>query len=664
MKSAINIWTYAAAFALLGTACDNSEYDLQTLVPDNYHAVINVQDDVDEAARIFDTGRSENINFTILRGGSDSSIAIEAQAVTMTQEALSQLGSDYVLLPSECYSLDGAISIPAGKGSDKITVSFSAEQLKTIREMNEALSAPKVYCLALNLVSENAAVFGDKGYIVRRLDVILPQLGFAEAGVLTRKLYDAKQTINLDLTVVRGESDTELPVETKLASMTEEELAAVNPGYLLIPSEQYSLSASDIVLPAGETQSAISVTFSGDQISAIRTMAEAANKQACLALKLQSETTETIAGKGTVLYAMDITQPILQLEYVSGASTPYWEKEWYKPIPLRWTDYKTPRADCWGNGVTFRLKMPEGVANTWTIRCKPAYEPSYIDTYNAIEIPDIVLGNKQLWEKQKTPYQPLPAANDITFYDANGNQVDEIVMKPGQNEITFSYKRRSDNWSFNGAGLYLCPIVATTDLFLVDRQTDPYYLLFYDEVTLGDKTLWEPSVAQQGQLSNLYDGILDQIWHTPWDAGDYIDTTYGQYFQINIKKYQPSHGLHIGLWPRSDDNNANNEGCSPRRVKVFYTSDQVPDPSGDIAKDREVYDALTWVEAADMRCDATCGLLWLSPAIDLKGNTANAIRICTLTKGDHNGNEWSCTEANPDGMKQYVALGEFKIWGN
>ena len=99
MKSAINIWTYAAAFALLGTACDNSEYDLQTLVPDNYHAVINVQDDVDEAARIFDTGRSENINFTILRGGSDSSIAIEAQAVTMTQEALSQLGSDYVLLP-------------------------------------------------------------------------------------------------------------------------------------------------------------------------------------------------------------------------------------------------------------------------------------------------------------------------------------------------------------------------------------------------------------------------------------------------------------------------------------------------------------------------------------------------------------------------------------
>lgn len=86
MKSAINIWTYAAAFALLGTACDNSEYDLQTLVPDNYHAVINVQDDVDEAARFSTRGAVKISIFTILRGGSDSSIAIEAQAVTMTQE--------------------------------------------------------------------------------------------------------------------------------------------------------------------------------------------------------------------------------------------------------------------------------------------------------------------------------------------------------------------------------------------------------------------------------------------------------------------------------------------------------------------------------------------------------------------------------------------------
>ena len=52
MKMTKYIWIYAAVSALLGTACSDSEYDLQTLVPDQYHNVVNVKENTDTAVRI------------------------------------------------------------------------------------------------------------------------------------------------------------------------------------------------------------------------------------------------------------------------------------------------------------------------------------------------------------------------------------------------------------------------------------------------------------------------------------------------------------------------------------------------------------------------------------------------------------------------------------
>lgn len=667
-------WCAAALLALWSTACDDSEYDLQTLVPEQYHSVVNMQDGTNERLRIYDTGLDKEYEFTVLRGGSDPSIKIEAAAAPMTQQELTEYGADYVLLPKDYYTLDGAVEIAPNEGSDKIRVSFSAGQITAIRELSAALEASKCYCLALKLESDETTVSDSKNAIVRRLDVMQPELGFTPAGEIDVKLYDASQDVTIGFTVARGETDETLPVRAELVPLSQEELSAVNSDFMAVPADLYTLPDTEIELPAGTQELPVSVLFTSDQVSRLRTKAEAENKSPVLSFKLVSDNSKAIADRSELLYVLDITQPILQLELLSGVWRPEAKYWWWDNTPLAWTDYDTDRCDCWSSeGVTFRLKMPEGINNTWTIRCQPRYAPEYIETRNEQTIfrEEVTNGSgtaKSLWWKQETSYSPLPDDNDIVFYDANGNRIDEIIMEPGQNEVTFTYRRRSDNWSYNGAGLYLCPIVATSDLFPVDRQNDPYYVLFYDEITLDDKTLWEPAYAQQGSLANLYDGGCDGgcLWHTPWDNGNYIDETYGQYFQINIKQYQPAHGLTIGIWPRSDnyDSGWGNERCSPRHIKVFITSDNVPEPTGDLNNDRKIYDALDWVEAADLNCDATGGMMWLSPAIDLNGRTANAIRICTLTKGDHEGNIWSCTSENPDGMGQYVAIGEFKIWGN
>lgn len=692
MKLSVNRWIYAAALVLLGAACDDSEYDLQTLVPDDYHAVINVQDDTDLSERIYDTGRPETLTFTVLRGGSDPSIAIEAEAVPMTQKELSLIDEDYVLLPGGYYTLDGAIAIPAGEGADKITVSFSAEQLRAIRELNAGLEAPKSYCLALNLLSDNASVFGDKSRIVRRLDVMLQQLGFDEAGESERRLYDAKQELGFDIRILRGESDPEQAVEARIDPMTQEELAAEHPDYLLIPATQYTLSASEIALQPGESETTVGVLFSGEQISAVRELAEASGKRACLALKLTSETAEPVSGKDELLCVLDITQPILQLELVSGAAPhpfrPWWWDNqdngvWYRTYP----DYMTPCADCWSSTVTFRLKMPEGIANTWTIRCRPACDASLIEAYNDLEeiMSEDLYGGIRNWKKKKTCYDQLPSPDDLVFFDADGNRTEELTMAPGQNEILFSYKRNPSVFSFNGAGLYLCPVVVTTDLFPVDNAQ---YVLFEDEITLSDKTFWEPYPAGEGSLPDLYDGNRwGNKWQTPWNPG-YCDKQYGQYFQINITSYPPSHGIHIAVWGNADNEWHWNETATPRAMKVFITSDNVPAPTGDRDADRAVYDALNWVEVGDLWCQAHSGQGWISPMIDLKGQTANAIRVCTYSRagdsasykrqdnlGDFNivpynsevesvckeqlyWNGWEDTYGNN------ISITEFKMWGN
>ena len=634
MKHTIKRGLSAALLAMAFAACD-SEYDLQTFIPDRYHAVVNVQDDTNESMRIYDTGLDKVCEFTILRGGSNPELPIEAEAVPMTQEELSKYGADYVLLPGEYYTLDGAIEMAPKVGSDKITVAFSSEQITAVRELNAALEEPKIYCLALKVVSDGVTVFDDKSVVIRRLDVMLPELAFSESGVLRKRLYDAKQEVRFDFAVVRGQTDLELPVESHLVSLSQAELSDIDPGYMLIPAELYTLSSSDIVVPAGESELPLSVTFSGDQISAVREAAAAQSKRACLAIRIESDNVSAVAGRDVMLYEMEITQPVLHFELVSGAAPNKYRQWWWDnrhddgSWNLTWPDYKTPCADCWGSGVTFRLRMPDGIQNTWSVKCRFDYDASLIAAYNASEekMNDGLYGGLENWRKVKTDYEALPSVDDMAFFDAAGNRIEEITMEPGVNEVLVTYKRNTG--SFDGAGIYLCPIVASSDLFPVDEEK---YVLLLDEITLSDKTLWEPYAAGEGTLAALYDGNRwGNSWQTSWFPG-YCDKQYGQYFQINIPSYQPSHAIRFTLWANGDNEWHWNEATAPREMKVFITSDAVPSPTGSYDTDREVYNALTWVEVAHLWCDAYSGRSYTSPSIDLGGRTANAIRLCTYSK--------------------------------
>ena len=287
MKHTIKIGLSAALFALTLTACE-SEYDLQTFIPDEYHSVVNVQDESDRSQRIYDTGLDKTFEFTVLRGGSDPAIPIEAKIVSMTQEELTHVDTRYVLLPASYYTLDGAISIPANTGSAKFTVSFTPEQITAVRELNASLDADKIYCLAVKITSDRTTVYKDKNYVIRRLDVMLPELGFAEAGTVTKKLYDAKQTVTFDFQVARGETDETQPVAATLAPMSEAELAEIDPAYIPVPAEMYTLERAEIEIPAGEETLPLNVSFTGDQITNLRELAEARNKTAVLGLKLVS----------------------------------------------------------------------------------------------------------------------------------------------------------------------------------------------------------------------------------------------------------------------------------------------------------------------------------------------------------------------------------------
>ena len=279
--------------------------------------------------------------------------------------------------------------------------------------------------------------------------------------------------------------------------------------------------------------------------------------------------------------------------------------------------------------------MPDGIQNTWTIKCRFDYDESLIAAYNESEEimgPDLY-GGLENWRKTRTDYAALPSADDMTFFDAAGNRIEEITMNPGVNEVLVTYKRNTGG--FNGAGLYLCPIVASTDLFPVDNEQ---YVLLHDEITLPDKTLWEPYEAGEGTLAALYDSNRwGNSWQTSWFPG-YCDKTYGQYFQINIKQYQPSHAIRFILWGNGDNEWHWNEGTAPREMKVFITSDAVPAPTGNHDTDRATYNALTWVEVGHIWCEAYSGRGWISPAIDLQGRTANAIRLCTYSKAGDGAN--------------------------
>lgn len=198
----ILIKTGIVAAALLAfAACDNSDYELDNLIPDEFKRVVCIKDAPVADMQLFDVGLAMKSSFTVLRSGGDPSLDASTQIQTMTQEELTTFGADYILVDPSYYTVDSNISFAPDQRYKVIDVTFEADKIVELRQMIADLAAQdpnKGYYVALKLVQTGETTVNDeKYYILRRVVVSDAELQFSITGDATFKGNTMGLTVTL-----------------------------------------------------------------------------------------------------------------------------------------------------------------------------------------------------------------------------------------------------------------------------------------------------------------------------------------------------------------------------------------------------------------------------------------------------------------------------------
>lgn len=184
-----NTLLLAGSLLLLG-ACDESKYDLDSLVPEQYHKILYVNNSGKQEVTLYDTGESYAYTFSIFKSGSEPSLTASADIYVLTQEELDNEYSDpeavnYKLIGTDCYSIESThLDFSATDRYKPVTVSLDPENIKSMITANP----DAVWVLPLQVVSENDSVNSEKNELFLQITgVITPSFGFESSAVSVKE---------------------------------------------------------------------------------------------------------------------------------------------------------------------------------------------------------------------------------------------------------------------------------------------------------------------------------------------------------------------------------------------------------------------------------------------------------------------------------------------
>lgn len=262
-----------AGCLILLSACNNSKYDLENLVPQEYHKILYVNNSGKQEMTLYDTGENYTYTLSVIKSGSNPTQTANAQINILSQEEVDQLYStpeavNYKVLSEESFSLETADLVFTSEDHSKsVNVSVNSTKVKELIESNPDAK----WVLPLRVTSQTDSVNAEKNELFLQITgVVTPNIGFfvqneevkefpfGEVPSITEEIEIGLDTEN------KWELSCELGVETAdFITEYNEENGTV---FQAMPEGSYSFAES-LSLPAGTTTSKVSVTIDGSKFT-------------------------------------------------------------------------------------------------------------------------------------------------------------------------------------------------------------------------------------------------------------------------------------------------------------------------------------------------------------------------------------------------------------
>lgn len=257
---------------VLLAACSESKYDIDQLVPEEYHKILYVNNSGKQEVTLYDTDADNLYTLSVIKSGSDPSLTAAANILVLTQVELDAKYSEpeavnYQLIGADAYSLAASsIDFSSADRYKLVTISLKPQVVKAAIESNP----DAVWVLPLKVTSETDSINAEKNELFLQLKaVITPAVGFTDPTLVVQQ-YQYGSVSTITQKVKFGlDTDNLWDLTAKLVvdnDYVQEYNWDNGTNYKTLPEGSYTVPET-AVLPSGTTTLELEVSVNGSQLT-------------------------------------------------------------------------------------------------------------------------------------------------------------------------------------------------------------------------------------------------------------------------------------------------------------------------------------------------------------------------------------------------------------
>lgn len=262
----------AGGLLALLASCESSDYEMDNLVPDEYHKILYLNNAGEQELTLYDTGEPYTYQLSVVKVGSDPTLPASADLRILTQaEVDEQYGQvqavNYQVIPETAYSLAAThVDFAQSERYHLVDLTLDPTLVKTAMEGGEADAQ---WVLPVELTSEADSVNADMNQLFLQITgVITPSFGFTSTDVVVANYEYGVSSIQAAIGMGL-DTDNSWDIEATLAvggqSLIDEYNGAHGTSFAMLPAAAYTLPAT-FSLPAGTTTADLTLDIDATQL--------------------------------------------------------------------------------------------------------------------------------------------------------------------------------------------------------------------------------------------------------------------------------------------------------------------------------------------------------------------------------------------------------------
>lgn len=212
MKKILRMFLFSTGVAFLAASCDESEWEVQNLFPEEYHKILYILDSGEKEVTLYKTGLNTEFTYSVVKAGSEPTETAAANTKVISQAEIDTKysniqGTPYWVIPEGSYEIKTKeLSFSSSDAFKYISFTINPEAVETFMIKQKELDPENAQYMKFVLpiiiegVTAKDSVNSMKNFVMLNItNVVTPTVGFVDIGIQEQYIGQADASIEIPI---------------------------------------------------------------------------------------------------------------------------------------------------------------------------------------------------------------------------------------------------------------------------------------------------------------------------------------------------------------------------------------------------------------------------------------------------------------------------------